>query len=149
MIVGVADIFALLSSENFGCAVGDDLVYVHICGGARSALNSVGNKARIQFARKCFVACGNYGVGSLFVKKSGGEIDNGCSLLYLDYIHYEQVIYGYSGNIKVAVSAQSLNTVVCVAGDFQSAYRIAFQSFFVCHKYNSVEFAIILTFYSF
>ena len=59
MIVGVAQIFALAAAQKFGGAVGYNLVDVHICGCARSALYAVRDKAVVEFARQSLVAGGD------------------------------------------------------------------------------------------
>lgn len=58
MIVGVAQIFTLAAAQKFGGAVGYNLVDVHICGCARSALYAVRDKAVVEFARQSLVAGG-------------------------------------------------------------------------------------------
>ena len=71
VVIGVAVfVFALLVAHQFEGDVGDDLVGVHVGGGAGSALYHVHNELVVELAVAYHAACLYDGVGSLFVEQS-------------------------------------------------------------------------------
>ena len=133
MIVGVDDlVFAPGAAEDFQGPVGDDLVGVHVGGGARPALDHVHHELAVQIAGDDFIAGLADGLRHLFFQVAQLLIGLGGRLLDhrqgLDEVG--EVRQRDAGDIIVLQGSQGLDPKVGIGRHLPLTEQIVFQALF-------------------
>ena len=133
VVIGVAVfVFALLVAHQFEGDVGDDLVGVHVGGGAGSALYHVHNELVVELAVAYHAACLYDGVGSLFVEQSqvavrqcGGFFHVGQGL-----DDFREKAEPYAADMEILHTAHRLHAEVILFRNLHVTYQVVFFSCF-------------------
>ena len=123
-------VFAFAVAQQLQRPVGDDLVGVHVGGGAGAALDHVHHKLLVQLAVQQLGAGGADGVAALLVQQAQLVVRQGGGLLdagqRLDQLGVDGD--GRAGDGEVLAGAQGVYAVVHVGGHFAVAQQVVFDA---------------------
>ena len=107
-------VLAALVAEQLQRAIGDDLVGIHVGGGAGAALNHVDDELVVQFSVADFLAGGDDGIGARLIEQSEFPIAQRRGLLHAGECVDQVGIDGdrRARNRKIFHRAQGVNAVI-------------------------------------
>ena len=131
MVVGIDDrIFAARLAEQLERQVGDDLIGIHVGGGARTALQHVDHEVMVLVTGDDEVAGGDDGLGDL--RRQPPEVAVGQRRSLLDhgegFDELGEVRQGDAGDREVLHRAGGVDAVIGLRRNFHVADRIAFRA---------------------
>src|SRR5712691_3541273 len=112
MIVGVDLAGAARTTQQLASTVSDDLVGVHVGGGARASLKNIQHKMPVEFAINDFLRCSHDGFGDMLIDGSKVCIGLSCSLFDLSEGTDELAWEAQVANGKIEYGALGTGTVV-------------------------------------
>ena len=119
-------VLALPAAHGLEPAVGDDLVGVHVGGGARAALDHVDHELVVELARDDLVARAHDGILLKLGEHTQLVVGEGGRLLHVGEGDDEvgEAVQIHSGDGEVLGGAQGLHAVVGVVGQLPIAEKI-------------------------
>ena len=133
MVVGMYDaVIALLSAQDLDGTIGNDLIGIHIDGGAGTALDLIADKLIVEFSLHDLAAGLADGFADIFTDDLVVIIGQGAGHLDLRQAFDKLRQQGPSGNMKIFVSSQRLHSVISIRRNFSFSDRIPFNT--IVHK---------------
>src|SRR5712692_5152049 len=112
MIVGVDLAVAAGATQQFAGMIGDDLVGVHVGGGAGASLKNIKHEVAVEFAVNDFLRCSHDGFGNRWIDGSQVCVRLSCSLFDLSEGTDELAWEAQVANRKIEYGTLGTGTVV-------------------------------------